>query len=165
MSSTRTAHPDGPCKSAPRVASLPTGVAPLQGQRRISQPSGRRTGRGALTAAELREISIDEFAAWLRTQTSPKTSGPTRKNGQPVPPGGQGTGRLDDRREDGRGLYGVRHRHAEPLLRCLPQDPHRVARTLSSGTCPICSVSPACPVPATAVGCGRQQGGRHSGHH
>jgi integrase/recombinase XerD len=75
MSPTRTVPP-GPRKSALRVASLPAGTVPLQGQGRLPQPPGRRTGRGALTVAELREISIDELAAWLRTQTSPKTKRP-----------------------------------------------------------------------------------------
>jgi integrase/recombinase XerD len=75
MSPTRTVPP-GPRKSALRVASLPAGTVPLQGQGRLPQPPGRRTSRRALTAAELREISIDELAAWLRTQTSPKTKCP-----------------------------------------------------------------------------------------
>ncbi|HTU77046.1 MAG TPA: hypothetical protein VMG38_26350 [Trebonia sp.] len=75
MPSTRTAHP-GPRKSALRVASLPAGPVPFQGQGHLARAPGRRAGRNSLTMAELREISIDEFAAWLRTQTSPKTKRP-----------------------------------------------------------------------------------------
>jgi hypothetical protein len=75
MPSTRTAQP-GPRKSALRVASLPTGTVPLQGHAGLAQVPAHRTGLGTLTAAQLREISIDEFAAWLRTQTRPKTKRP-----------------------------------------------------------------------------------------
>ncbi len=75
MPSTRTIPP-GPRKSALRVASLPTGAVPLQGQGRLAQAPEQRKGRRSLTMAELREISIDELAAWLRAQTSPKTKRP-----------------------------------------------------------------------------------------
>jgi integrase/recombinase XerD len=73
MSPARTTTRPGPRKSALRVASLPGGAASPQDSLGLTQETARRNGRGTLTMAELREASISEFAAWLRTQTSPKT--------------------------------------------------------------------------------------------
>jgi hypothetical protein len=63
----------GPRKSALRAASLPDATARSHDSEGLTQESARRDGRGTITPTELREISISEFAAWLRTQTSPKT--------------------------------------------------------------------------------------------
>jgi site-specific recombinase XerD len=54
------------------VASLPDAPTLLNDSAGLP----RAPGRGTITPAELREVSISELAAWLRTQTSPKTKRP-----------------------------------------------------------------------------------------
>jgi hypothetical protein len=55
------------------VASLPDAAANPHDSGGLTRAPVRRGERGTITPAELREISIIEFTAWLRTQTSPKT--------------------------------------------------------------------------------------------
>jgi hypothetical protein len=65
-----------PRKNPLRVAKLPRGAGIPHDFARLTPVSARRSGRGGVTAAELREMSVSEFAAWLRTQTSKKTRRP-----------------------------------------------------------------------------------------
>lgn len=61
--------PAKPRKSPLRAATLPAGSA-APGQGLAAARRKARSGRGALTAADLRQMAISEFAAWLREQTN-----------------------------------------------------------------------------------------------
>jgi len=61
--------PAKPRKSPLRTATLPAGTA-APGHGLTTARRKARSGRGALTAADLRQMAISEFAAWLREQTN-----------------------------------------------------------------------------------------------
>jgi integrase/recombinase XerD len=69
MTSASAQAPAKPRNSPLRAATLPAGGA-VPGQGLTTDRRKARSGRGALTAADLRQMAISEFAAWLREQTN-----------------------------------------------------------------------------------------------